>query len=161
MPGLSIIQKGVQKDSFKPDLAFQVDGENVNWEIKGGKTARIATVYISKWFDTAKTYVGRSAVPSDFGNTLVEKIKENKELETIVDIIKKSFKTNTYVDKNGNTKKLDPKDRIIKDEGENLGYKMPSWYYHEIIQPLLLGAEQKFVVEGGLILPQRCIILKT
>ena len=150
MPGLSIIQKGVQKDSFKPDLAFQVDGENVNWEIKGGKTARIATVYISKWFDTAKTYVGRSAVPSDFGNTLVEKIKENKELETIVDIIKKSFKTNTYVDKNGNTKKLDPKDRIIKDEGENLGYKMPSWYYHEIIQPLLLGAEQKFVVEGGL-----------
>jgi len=150
MPGLSIIQKGVQKDSFKPDLAFQVDGENVNWEIKGGKTARIATVYISKWFDTAKTYVGRSAVPSDFGNTLVEKIKENKELKKIVDIIKKSFETNTYVDKNGNTKKLDPKDRIIKDEGENLGYKMPSWYYHEIIQPLLLGAEQKFVVEGGL-----------
>jgi hypothetical protein len=153
VPGVSIIQKTVQRNSFKPDVVFQLEqnGGNidVNLELKGDKTARIGQIYISKWFDADAAYIGRDAVPSDFRDILVKKIQENEKLKDITDIIKKSFETNTYVDKNGNTQKLAPKDYIKKDEGENLGYKMPSWYFHQIIEPLLLAAEQKFVQEDG------------
>lgn len=153
VPGASIIQKKVQRNSFKPDVVFQLEQNggdiDVNLELKGDKTARIGQIYISKWFDADAAYIGRDAVPSDFRDILVKKIQENEELKDIKDIIQKSFEDNTYVDKNGNTQKLAPKDRIKKDEGENLGYKMPSWYFHQIIEPLLLAAEQKFVQEGG------------
>jgi len=151
--GASIIQKTVQRNSFKPDVVFQLEqnGGNidVNLELKGDKGARIGQIYISKWFDADAAYIGRDAVPSDFRDILVKKIQENQELKDIKDIIQKSFEDNTYVDKDGNTQKLAPKDYIKKDEGENLGYKMPSWYFHQIIEPLLLAAEQKFVQEGG------------
>ena len=153
VPGASIIQKKVQRNSFKPDVVFQLEqnGGNidVNLELKGDKGARIGQIYISKWFDADAAYIGRDAVPSDFRDILVKKIQENQELKDIKDIIQKSFEDNTYVDKDGNTQKLAPKDRIKKDEGENLGYKMPSWYFHQIIDPLLLAAEQKFVQEDG------------
>ena len=153
VPGASIIQKKVQRNSFKPDVVFQLEqnGGNidVNLELKGDKGARIGQIYISKWFDADAAYIGRDAVPPDFRDILVKKIQENQELKDIKDIIQKSFEDNTYVDKDGNTQKLAPKDRIKKDEGENLGYKMPSWYFHQIIDPLLLAAEQKFVQEDG------------
>ena len=153
VPGASIIQKTVQKNAFKPDVVFQLEqnGGNidVNLELKGDKVARIGQIYISRWFDADAAYIGRDAVPSDFKDILVKKIQENEELKNIKNIIEESFKNNTYVDKDGNTQKLLPKDYIKKDKGENLGYRMPSWYFEQIIAPLLLAAEQKFIQKDG------------
>ena len=158
VPGLTIKQKTTQKNPMKPDLVFSLWGVKNAWEIKANKAARLATLYLGGWFKS-ETNIKRKNVKKNIRDILAEADQGNKEMAALVDILEEMYKTGYYINKRGERRKLDEKDKIRKiKKGDNAGnFIMPKWFYEDYLNGfygagsyLEGGAARKITIKGGL-----------
>ena len=158
VPGLTIKQKTTQKNPMKPDLVFSLWGVKNAWEIKATKAARLATLYLGGWFKS-ETKIKRKNVKKNIKDTIAEADQDNKEMKAIVDMLEEMYKTGYYINKRGERRKLDEKDKIRKiKKGDNAGnFIMPRWFYEDYLNEfygagsyLEGGAARKITITGGL-----------